>query len=113
MATLHKESDLLERIIVECEDDYVGLWSVYRQLKEAQLPYPRHSTLALVYFLLSTGVVEAGFPDAHGGFHSWTLAPEEAYLEIANAWSKLGREPDVGDIVWFTKTDDAALRNNP
>jgi hypothetical protein len=102
MPTLHKEADLLERILTECEEDYVGLWSLYRQVKDAGFPDAKRWTMALIHFLLSTGVIEAGVPDAKGEFHAWKLKPDDAYRRITEEWSQLGREPDIGDIVWFT-----------
>jgi hypothetical protein len=58
--------------------------------------------MALLHFLLSAGVLEAGIPDDHGDFHPWKTSSEDAYRRIAREWLKLGREPDIGDIVWFT-----------
>jgi len=102
MSTLHKEVGLLERILQECEDDYVGLWSIYRQVKEAGYSDPSLCTMALLHFLLSAGVLEAGIADDQGNFHPWSTSSGDAYLRIVGEWSRLGREPDVGDIVWFT-----------
>jgi hypothetical protein len=102
MATLHPETEVLERILTECEDDYVGLWSIYRQVKEAGIADPKTFTLALVDFLLSARIVEAGVPDANGDFHAWNLMPSETLERIEKEWSSLGRTPDIGDIVWFT-----------
>lgn len=102
MATLHKETDLLERILTECEEDYVGLWSIYRQVQSAGIVDPQSFTLALIEFLLSTNIVEAGAPDNQGNFHPWNLGPQDALQRIIGEWSTLGREPDIGDIVWFT-----------
>lgn len=102
MATLHKEADVIDRILTECDDDYVGLWSIYRQVKEAGFADPKSDTLSLIRFLLFTGAVDAGVPDANGGFKAWRLTPEETLRRIAKEWSGLGREPDIGDIVWFT-----------
>ena len=74
MATLHKETDVLERILNECEEDYVGLWSIYRQVKEAGFSDPKLVTLALVQLLLATGVIEAGIPNSQGEHHGcWEL----------------------------------------
>jgi hypothetical protein len=102
MATLHRETDVLDRILTECEDDYVGLWSIYRQVKEAGIADAKAFTLALIDFLLSVGMVEAGVPDDSGGFHAWNLNPTDAILRIEKEWSSLGRKISIGDIVWFT-----------
>ncbi len=99
---LHKETDLLERILTECEDDYVGLWSILRQVREAHYPHPQVVTLGLLHYLLAAGIIEAGLPDANGGFQAWTLEPNDTISRIAAEWTRLGRDPDIGDIVWFT-----------
>ncbi len=99
---LHKETDLLERILVECEDDYVGLWSILRQVKEARYPHPEVVTLALLRYLLAAGIVEAGVPDNKGGFKPWSSDVDGTISRICSERSQLGREPDIGDIVWFT-----------
>ncbi|MBS0208236.1 MAG: hypothetical protein JSS27_04705 [Planctomycetes bacterium] len=103
MATVvHKEADVLDRIWQECEDDYVGLWSIYRQAKEAGLDDPKLWTLAIVSFLLHANIVQAGAPDDQGGFIPWKSSPDDAWRRIASEWQNLQREPDIGDIVWFT-----------
>jgi hypothetical protein len=69
-------------------------------------------TLALLHYLLATGIVEAGLPNSQGGFEAWTLTPDETIKKIASEWSRLGRDPDVGEIVWFTtpaKSDHAGI----
>ncbi len=106
MATLHRETDLLESILAECDEDYVGLWSIYRRMKEARFADSKQSTLNLVGFLLSTGAIEAGLPDRQGVFHRWNKSSDEVVRQIDQEWSSLGREPDIGDIVWFTTPPD-------
>ncbi|HEY5314622.1 MAG TPA: hypothetical protein VIK18_18965 [Pirellulales bacterium] len=105
---VHKETDLLERILAECEDDYVGLWSILRQVREARYPQPKAVTLALLRYLLSTGIIEAGEPDASGGFQVWKTSADETMSRIGSEWSALGHDPDLGDIAWFTTPVRAA-----
>lgn len=102
MATLHRETSLLERILTECEDDYVGLWSIYRKIKETGYPDPRGATTTLIHFLLTAGVVEAGTLDNRGTFVPFGLEADDVLRRIQAEWSKLNREPDIGDIAWFT-----------
>ena len=57
----------------------------------------------LVADLLESGQVLAGFPAADGrGFQSWELSPMQTIERINSEWDKLGREPNIGDVVWFT-----------
>jgi hypothetical protein len=44
-----------------------------------------------------------GHPAADGRhFVPWILPAEAAIGRIAVEWSALGREPDIGEIAWFT-----------
>jgi hypothetical protein len=38
------------------------------------------------------------------GFQPWAVSPEEAIETIQREWDKLGHDPDLGDIAWFTVT---------
>lgn len=104
---------LLEDILDECEDDHVGLWSVLRDVQGAVGDVPAHElravTLELLKFLLSRGLVLAGFPAPNGrDFNPWPLSPDETIDKIASEWDKLGRDPSGGEIVWFTAPDKGA-----
>ena len=102
MATVHKETDVIERILTECDDDYVGLWVIYRQIREARFRNPKEATLDLLGFFLWSERLEAGVPDAQGGWIPWKDNPGQAIDRIKSAWNALGRDPGMGDIVWFT-----------
>jgi hypothetical protein len=36
---------------------------------------------------------------------SWGLDPPDALSRIKEKWLELGRQPDLGDVVWFELTD--------
>ena len=61
--------DLLE----ECRDDHVGLWSVIRYVEDefpSECPERvREITLNVLYDLLKSGQIEAGFPDSNAAPH--------------------------------------------
>jgi hypothetical protein len=94
--------------LVECTDDYVGLWSVIwdikHVLKEENSENIRAISVALIREFLEPGLIEAGIPRITGEFEKWQLSPEETVQRIENEWGTLGREPNIGDIVWFTST---------
>jgi hypothetical protein len=111
---------LRKEVLKECEEDHVGLWSLIWQIRYALNggKYPsreddradplevRHLTLRLVQDLLETGLVQAGSPtpDARG-FEPWSLGPSEVVGRINSEWDALGREPNIGEVVWFTTTE--------
>lgn len=104
---------LLEDILDECEDDYVGLWSVLSEVQGAlgdvHAAELKAVTLELLRFLLSRGLVVAGFPAQNGrDFNPWMLSAGETINKIAKAWDKLGRDPSGGEIVWFTTPQKTA-----
>lgn len=94
--------------LVECTDDYVGLWSVIRRikhaLKEESSENIRAISVALIRGFLEPGLIKAGMPRITGEFEEWQFGPEEIVQRIESEWDKLGREPNIGDIVWFTST---------
>lgn len=67
--------------------------------------------LDILYGLLSSGLVQAGLPTLDGGFEPWPFDPEEALARIESEWQELGRDPDIGEIVWFAVTEKALRRD--
>lgn len=97
-------------LLVECKDDHVGLWTLIKCVRlDLGVTDPaevRRVTLELVVEFLESGLVQAGFPTADGrGFKRWDLSPEQVVARIEHEWDALGREPNIGDIVWFTTTE--------
>jgi hypothetical protein len=102
--------DIVPRdFLAECQDDYVGLWSVLKRLRRAMPPQSfleeRNTTLGLLKQLLEDGKIMVGDLSEAKGFQEWSLSPTEAIGRIADEWSKLGRDPTIGDIAWFTSRD--------
>jgi hypothetical protein len=51
------------------------------------------------------GLVQAGFPTPDGrGFEPWSLGPNAGIDRINSEWNALGREPKIGEVVWFNTT---------
>ena len=111
---------LKREVLVECEEDYVGLWSIIWRVRYAlnDGEYPpseedradplevRRITLRLVQELLESGLVQAGSPTPDGrGFEPWSLGACESLARIESEWGALAREPNIGEIVWFTATE--------
>jgi hypothetical protein len=100
---------LKQSIVTECEDDHVGLWSIIRdvenELRGANEAEIRRETLDILYELLKSGVIEAGFPDSNGrDFHPWPFPPQVIIDKIEKTWKSKASRPRLGEVVWFTKT---------
>ena len=104
-----KNIDTIKRdFLIENSDDYAGLWSLIHRIKFG-LGYTdpatvRGITISLLTELLRQGLIKAGIPRISGEFEEWQLSPDEIVRRIEKEWDSLGREPNIGDIVWFTTT---------
>ena len=103
--------DVLENLVAECHVDHVGLWEIVSRVRfdlgSQNSQQTRHMTLRLVHRLLQERGMQAGHPTPDGRhFVSWDLPPEEAVSRIDEEWSALAREPNIGDIVWFTSPEE-------
>ena len=92
-------------ILIECKEDQVGLWSVVRYVKETGVVdngEVAETTLHLLNELLSAGRIVAGeFRYEDDEFHRWEMNPQDIVAKIEDEWKKLGRDPTIGEIVWF------------
>ncbi len=101
-------------ILVECEEDHVGLWSVIREVEDA---FPdsdtadiRNRVLQLVHELLAAHMIQAGFPSPGGrGFRPLRMAPDQIVHRIEEEWP-VDRRPKIGEGVWFTRAKKANHR---
>lgn len=97
-------------LLAEAEEDHVGLWEVIGNAKRvspnANSTEIQRITLDLVNELLNSGLIEAGFPASDGrSFIPWSGGSVEMVNRIKSEWNGLGREPNLGDVVWFNITD--------
>jgi hypothetical protein len=94
---------IAEAVLEECREDYVGLWSIVKEVRscvvhEATVP---ERTLAILNQLLLGGEVVAGeFKGKE--FSAWEVPTSSVLLRIQSEWVRLGRDPDIGEIVWLT-----------
>jgi hypothetical protein len=106
-------NDVVEReFLSECDDDYVGLWSLIWSIKNAGTTSTdvRNTTVSILQHLLAAGLIIAGEPTEVGDFEAWPGGTVEIIRRIETAWDQLGREPDIGDIVWFTAPPVGSLQ---
>ncbi len=99
--------DVLESLADECREDHVGLWEIVNavqlDLGSTNPVETRALTMRLVSSLLHERGIQVGQPAPDGRhFIAWNLPPDLAVNRIEQEWSALGREPDIGEVAWFT-----------
>jgi hypothetical protein len=96
-------------VLLEACEDYVGLWSIvweFREIfKETQNNVIQRDTMEVITKLLNNGFVYAGQFNSDGEFERWNSTPDVILTRIEVEWNNLGREPDMGEIVWFEATE--------
>ena len=95
-------------LLIESTEDYVGLWTIPRQLylysEEKDEFAVRRKTIQIIEELLNDELIQPGqFKDRK--FEFWKLSPVETIARIEAEWDALGREPNIGEIVWFIATE--------
>lgn len=99
--------EVLEGLVDECREDHVGLWEIVHAVQfdlGCQNPRQVQSlTLQLVRGLLSHRGMQVGHPAPDGRqFVSWGLSSDETIRRIEQELTALGREPNIGEVAWFT-----------
>lgn len=95
----------LQRVLAqEVQSDSVGLWALVWELKQRLPSVPvaeaRMTVLAVVGAAIERGnVVPGDFVEMR--FVPWGISSHAALERIESAWIALGRDPDIGEIVWF------------
>lgn len=104
------EADAIKRAIVaEAQSDVVGIWAIHwevrQRMPELQPEAAKTTTLLIVAEVLGERSVVAGeFRDRHektAVFEPWALSVAESVDRISVEWDGLGREPNLGEVVWF------------
>jgi hypothetical protein len=100
-------SGIVKEFAYECAEDFVGLWSIVWKVRSVRpgLAEAREATLEIVRALLDPGQIVAGQMVEERGFVRWHESPNDAVRRIRREWVALGREPNLGDIVWFVRLD--------
>ena len=96
-------------------NDHVGLWSLVKRIRRAGAADDSNilkTTQDLILPFLSEGAIIAGQlvrdDEFHASrlegyeFHQWNMPPQEVIARIEAEWTGLGRDPNIGQIVWFT-----------
>jgi hypothetical protein len=105
-----KAIDQVKRVLIEeAQTDTVGLWAVLWQVKqEIPLLTPdeaRQATLTAIREALGEEhVIPGEFMDQDentAAFVVWQLSVDEVVARIEREWAALGREPNLGEVVWL------------
>jgi hypothetical protein len=104
-----KVEELKRELILSAEEDYIDLsaiaYEVESTLKVRGKDAIRNETIRILAELLEDGYIRAGIPTAGGGFNEWDENLVEVVAHIDGEWRRLGRTPELGEIVWFEATD--------
>jgi hypothetical protein len=97
------ESQLRE-LISEAKEDEVGLWLIVAKVRDEfgvnDHELVKRTTLNFVQQLLDSGEIVAGFYKSDGsGVIPWNLDSFGVIKRIESEWKRLGRDPDIGEIV--------------
>jgi len=107
--------DMLDKTCIdllrEADHDYVGLWEVInaveRDFKPTSVDEKRSLTMRIVQRLLASGLEAVELRSGGSGCIPWSKQDIESVLSRIDAeWDELGHEPDIGDIVWFNRSDN-------
>jgi hypothetical protein len=92
-----------QEFIAECQEDYVGLWSLVKRIRSAGFNKESEileKTLSQLSPLLAQGKISAGQFE-NGKFHLWEDSSDGVIQRIKREWLELSRPLNIGDIVWF------------
>jgi len=97
---------LTEELIAEACRDEVGLWLVIAKVRDDLLVQEpegvKATTFEVIRRMLESGRAEAGYYSPDGsGIARWRMPISEVLSKIAAEWTRLEREPDIGEVVVF------------
>jgi hypothetical protein len=106
---------LLNRFTCEAAEDYIGLWQIVDAIKsKASLIEGidgdlRSAVTGFVYQMLQHGFVAVDLT-LGGGCTPWADQRSTKVIQrIEDGWSKLGRDPTIGELAWFDKPNRTKL----
>jgi hypothetical protein len=104
MSQAHVMKEIGDVLAKEARTECVGLWVLLWEVKQ-RLPSlgpveARAAVLAIVREAIEQETVVPGeFVEMR--FTPWRASAKEALARIESAWLALGREPNIGEVVWF------------
>ncbi len=110
--TAHDEvvRGLKEAALQRVSDDFLGLWEIPSLIQVLYADTPpterKALTIQIVDDLLKAGLIRAGELDDTGRrFVPSDLSREQVIKLIRDSWTNLGRDPNIGEVIWFDTVD--------
>jgi hypothetical protein len=105
--------EIVHDFVNEAHLDYVGLWEitgrVQGRFKPSDHSKVREAAMQIVSGLLSAGLEAVDLASSGPGCIRWENQARAYILDrISSEWDKLGRDPTIGDIVWFNHPQPSA-----
>ena len=94
--------NLAKSIKLELEEDFVGLWQLYNEARNAKIKenlIPQLVLDTVHELLINTNILVGIFHQ--NKFVEWDCHRSEIINRIIYELQKLNREPNIGDICWF------------
>lgn len=106
MSTQSELTSVVDDVLNFARDDWVGLWVILSLVKErmpdASSDEKRAATLSVCAEVLERGLRAGDTPYSPSGFRAWSDQSASSVISaISQQWSRIGREPNIGDIVSF------------
>jgi len=95
--------NLIESVLAELEEDYVGLWLLFKEARMAESSGANISEIVLTTtreLIRNPNVVVGDF--VNQDFLAWTYPQDRIMEEIVARLTKLNRDPDIGEVCWFS-----------
>jgi hypothetical protein len=96
-------TQILHDTIVECGDDYVGLWVIVKLIRDKKTLSDStvfSYSMEIVEHILEHPEIVAGQYEGDE-FREWDMPKDKIIERIEREWAALGRDPTLGEIVWF------------
>ena len=110
MRSEERVQSLVRSFVDECQEDFVGLWAI---LWEVKRKFPslkpgeaKMTSLEIVRRMLATGTVSVGDFDSQKRFVAFpdSMSDQALLAELDSRWIALGREPDIGEVAWLSRS---------
>jgi len=96
---------IADDFVTRTQGDYVGLWTLPWMVRhytgESNQELVREIAFGILSDLLRAQLIVAGNFTSDSQFVTWVGSADLTLAEIEKQWLQLGREPDIGEIVWF------------
>ena len=99
--------DMLAPLIAEAQVDDLGFWEFVRTARRVQ-PAASEETIRqavcdVIESAVSKNLLWSGWPPPTGGYQPWDRPIGELLDYIREQWAALGRDPNPGDVMWFSR----------